>query len=260
MLATLRVPHIATACAMLFVLNAARADVVTQPTDQGAPFLIGSTQLNLGTEMLDALDATKVSVLGYGAATATVTKDSDGFYTGASVSAPVTSITYDPSKLEIFGMGTSGGFTLTAPVLKQVTTGGTLTVTDLRADLSAHTIYATLSGGNNVGTISNMALWNFGSLSSAPTANGLTATISDLSITEAGFSAFSQSLGLINLGVTALGSVSTYGTITTTFVSTALDTPVPPWHVTAVPEPTTYALMGMGLACVMVARRRRHAA
>lgn len=247
---------IASASALLLGLATAQASVITQPTYQA--YLSGAASLSFSTDLLGALDTGKINVAAYGAATSTITKDSDGFYTSVSASAPLTTVTYNPANLEIFGVGSSGGLTMTAPYLKSVTTGGTLTVTDLRADLSAQTIYATVIGGNGVGTLNDMALWHFSGLSSQ---NGpyLTATITGLSITTQGFDAFTKSLGLLPLGKSALNGVTDFGTITSTLVSNVLDMPPAPWFVTSVPEPSSYALMGLGLIGLAAAKRRRSA-
>jgi hypothetical protein len=66
-----------------------------------------------------------------------------------------------------------------------------------------------------------------------------------LSITTAGFNVFTQSLGLLTLGVGALQTVDDFGTITSTI------------NVSAVPEPSVYALMGVGLVAVGLVSRRR---
>jgi len=253
---TFHLQHIAAASAMLLGLATAHADVITQPTYQA--YLSGAASLSFSADLLGALDTGKVSVAAYGAAQSAVTKDSDGFYTSVSASAPLTTVTYDPSNLEIFGVGTSGGLVMTAPVLKSVSSGGSLTVTDLRADLSAQTIYATVIGGNGVGTLNDMALWHFSGLSSQ-TSQYLTATITGLSITTQGFDAFTKSLGLLPLGKAALNGVTDFGTITSTMVSNVLDMPPAPWFVTSVPEPSTYALMGLGLIGMVAAKRRRAA-
>ncbi len=256
---------IATASALLLGLATAQASVITTPIDQ-IP-LSGAASLSFSGDLLGALDTGKVSVTAYGAAISTITKDNDGFYTGGTVSAPLTTLTYDPANFEIFGMGSTGGLTMTAPILKNVSSGGSLTVTDLRADLSAQTIYATVIGGNGVGTISDMALWHFSGLSSQrytryqtidTSFSGLSIAITGLTITQQGFNAFTQSLGLLTLGKSALMGVTDYGTITSTIEM--MDAPNFPWSVTSVPEPSTYALMGLGLAgLVMAAKRRRSA-
>ncbi len=239
---------------MLARLATAQAEVITTSTDQA--YLTGGASLSFSADLLGTLDTGRVSVAAYGAATSTVTKDSDGFYTSVSASAPMTTVTYDPSKLEIFGMGTSGGLTMTAPYLKSVTTGGKLTVTDLRADLNVQTIYATVIGSNGVGTVNNMALWHFSGLSSQ-SGGPVTATITGLSITPQGLDAFSKSLGLQSLGWAAVNGVTDFGTITTILAANVLDTPPPLWHVSSIPEPSTYALMGLGLVGLTAMKRRR---
>ena len=49
----------------------------------------GSGALSFSADLLGALDTGKVSVAGYGDATATVIKDADGYYVEASASAPI---------------------------------------------------------------------------------------------------------------------------------------------------------------------------
>lgn len=250
----IRLQHIASACAVMLGLSTAHASVVTtSPLDAG---LTGSATLSFNPDLLGALDTGRVFIAPSSPiAEPQVIKDSDGFYSSVSVTAPITSVTYDPSSHEIFGVGTSGGLIMTAPALKSVSSGGSLTVTDLRADLSAQTIYATVTGANGVGTLNNMALWHFNGLSSGT--SPVSATITGLSITLQGFDAFTKSLGLLSLGKAALMGVTDFGTITSTMYPLLIDAPGPAWHITSVPEPSTYALMGLGLAGLVVAKRRR---
>jgi PEP-CTERM motif len=136
-------------------------------------------------------------------------------------------------------------------VLKSVSSGGSLTVTDLNVDLANKKVYATIIGGNGVGTLNNFYLWNIGSITGATTVAGAgtyTTSLTGLSITTAGFNTFVQSLGLLNLGKSALSGVTDFGTITSTIVAK---------NVAAVPEPSTYALMALGLVGMGVVARRR---
>jgi len=173
----IRLQHIACACAVLLGLNAAHASVVTtSPLDAG---LSGTATLSFNPDLLGALDTGRVSVAPSNPIIQPqVIKDTDGFYSSVSVTAPITSVTYDPSSREIFGVGTSGGLVMTAPALQSVSSGGSLTVTD-------------------------------------------------------------------------------FGTITSTMYPLLSAPPGPDWHITSVPEPSTYALMGLGLAGLVVAKRRR---
>ena len=76
-------------------------------------------------------------------------------------------------------------------------------------------------------------------------------TLSNLSITEGAFGLFIQSLGILEGGYGVLQSIADYGTIESSITVTAAKvTPV-------VPEPSTYALMGLGLVGISLVARRR---
>lgn len=234
----------ATAILMSVSTQAATVVVPAGGVYKGVLFPGEIGTLTFSGDLMGALDTGKVLVSPYGAASAVILKDSDGFYTQVSASAPFTSVTVDTNSDQILGATTTGGLTQVAPVLKSVSSGGSLTVTDLNVDLVNKRVYATLIGGNGVGTLSNFYLWDFASITGSTSlfdSSVYPPTLSGLRITSEGFVKFSQALGLLPLGKAALAGVTDYGTI----VATPL------------PEPSTYALMGLGLAGVSCLARRR---
>lgn len=260
------IPHV-LAAALLTAAGASQAATVTAQTWD--LYISGTATLSFSADLLSALDTGKVSVAGYGYADPPIVQqDTDGFYNAVSVTAPVSTLTYDNVSTALLGIGTVGGVTLTAPVRKSVSSGGQLTVTDLNADLSTRTIYADIIGANGVGTLSHLALWHVASITGSTNFYGTyggpaITTFSGLSLTSEGLDAFTQSLGLLTLGQSALMGVTNFGTLTA-YVNTEpplLSHPplTPPWYVSPTPEPSTYALMGLGLIGVAVAKRRRAA-
>jgi hypothetical protein len=97
-----------------------------------------------------------------------------------------------------------------------------------------------------------MAMWNYSALTGQtafPAVEGTTRslnTVTGLTITADAFTYFAQALGLTDFGKTAMGGIKNYGTFSTDI---SMD-------VRAVPEPSTYALMGLGLVGLVFARRR----
>jgi hypothetical protein len=104
---------------------------------------------------------------------------------------------------------------------KYISTGGSLSVTDLSVDLATKRVYATLVGANGVGTLTHFYLWNIATITGsdvivAPGATGTTVmnlTASGLSLTSDAFNAIATSLGLGNLGKSAMQAVADFGTI-----------------------------------------------
>ncbi|MDO9234748.1 MAG: PEP-CTERM sorting domain-containing protein [Aquabacterium sp.] len=209
----------------------------------------GLSTLTLSNDLLGALDSGKVALSPFGGAVADVIKDVDGYYTKAAFASHVTRLTIDGGN-NVLDAYSDGGSTQTHPALRSVSIGGFLTLHHLWNDMETKTVHATLEGGNGVGTITDIAVWNIGKMDGIRPMNAAgdyTSTLSQLSITSSALDAFSKSLGLLTLGKSALAGVTDFGSITSTIhVGTA-----------AVPEPSTYAMLGIGLLGMTVLARRR---
>ncbi len=245
------------AAAAIATVGLANAAAVT--VEAGTGVYKGLTATGAGTlafsaQLLGALDSGQVVVSAYGDAVPSITLDQDGFYTSASVAAPIISLTIDDSNDQVLSALTTGGATQTTEFVKAISNGGVLTVSDINADLANSVIRARVQGANAAGTYNFdqvIDLWSIGSITGDTTVSGAgtyTTTLSGLSISQQGFDVFVNSLALIRGGVTALEGVSDFGTITSVI------TAVP---VAAVPEPSTYAMMGVGLLAVGAVARRR---
>lgn len=229
--------------------------------------LTGSGTLTFSTTLIGALNAGKLTVTGVAPATATVVNKTNAAtkvvsIATASAAAPVQSLTgdYTATSLSVQQVGTLGGARQTAATANIATTGGFIEITNLSVNLTTKKVFATINGGNGVGLLNNVELWDITTitgpttfdLSVVPAGGGVvtsTNVLSGLKINANAYNIFAQATGLTANGKLSLNTVTDFGTITSTISV----------RVTPVPEPSTYALMGVGLIGVSLAARRRRA-
>lgn len=215
------------------------------PQEDGAIFT-----LRFSDDMLRLFEAADISLSPYGASIVREIKHGDTFViAGSTITA--TSFQRGPDYI-LNGLSSSAnGLTLSTP------TGGSLTLADWVINTQTGEITARATGGNGSGSVDSLLYWQATAMTSKTYAHGLDgpypvqvydAELTGITWSTAGLQTLGQALGVV--GLPAWNAVHSTGTISV-YAEFAIEP--------AVPEPSTYALMGLGLVGIGLAARRRQA-
>lgn len=249
--------------------SAASQTVTVGGSVNGYTLTGGSGALTFDRSLVTAINTGGIQLSSVTPATATLLKTSTGKYNNTDgnrpvFNAPITSLVVDTVSGQVTRASTSGGALMVAPATIEgednlASTGGSLSVTNINVDLVAKRVYVDINGANGVGSKTNYYLWDIASITGDTALKDGTAITTITGLTIAGgttgdaFNTFAKSLGLTETGSVALKGVTNYGSIVSTITATKASTPPTP----PIPEPSTYALMGLGLVGIAAVARRR---
>jgi hypothetical protein len=204
--------------------------------------LSGSETLTLSSDVLEAMDTSRMTAIANDNAVATVTRDTDGYFTVIQAKTPITSLTIEDTTDQAQSTTGKGGLAISSLPIKAVSSGGSLTITDLKVDLVTKKVYATLIGANGVGTLTNYYMWDATTITpvALPVGNGQSSNsvvVSGLRTTTDSFNQLVKALGLITLGKSAFQGVTDYGYVTVKVDAATDGSGEPP-----TPTPTTCAV------------------
>lgn len=269
------------AAVSLGATNAAQADIITLP-DPTYPYSNGilsaaTQQLAFDGATLDVLDLTASTVSAYLPGSIVSNRNSLGMLTSMSYMAGPSSVNIDTASHAITGFGSEGGFVWTAAQIQGISLGGTLGFSNLTVDLKAGIVKGDLVGSNGVGSLNNVAIWTVGNISFAANLVGhntcipgqpcdffgaedldlfeLTLHASNLTMTTQARNAMRVAFGApsndLSQKVWAMPGNFSGLTLKADYAA-----PVG-YNISVVPEPSTFALLGVGLLAIGGSLRQR---
>lgn len=235
----------------------------TSPNNLG---LSGYSQLQLESSALDAWNIGSMVVTGEQSDLQVI--GNSGEYKALTMDTYVVSITYDDQTQELLGVSIAGGLRLEAPTVAGVSVGGWVSMRDLYIDFPQQRIQGTITGQslngvevNYTGTLFTIPSVTFNPESWQPRLHQLQLT--GIELQADALEAISTALGaqfLLQLALNA--STENYGVLSINLFHNSLATPLtpailPPSMAMAVPESSTWILMGLGLCGLMLTSRRK---
>lgn len=172
-------------------------------------------------------------------------------YVEPTVTVGISTLTLESSNGEVLGLTTTGGARQVA--LAGLTgTGGFAEITNIKVDVVGKVLFADVIGANGLVPQSQIPLFNIGTITGTTAWNTLPGTFvagaEGLTLTTQGAAALTQALGLNAFGSNVLRNIGNFGSSVVTV------------NVGPIPEPSTYALIALGLGAAGVAARRRRVA
>ena len=266
------------ATAALAVMSAsatvAQAETVVVGTETGGGFLdwelsvttLRNPVMQPGLFLLNALNATKADLSAIDPAFLMAPRvSSTQAYKRVNLETPVMSVSGDAvhnaasgySTFSVQSLKMAGGIQITTPENPSgsAATGGTLAITDIELDFVNNRTYATLTGGNGVGKVEHVHLWDFETFDGGPNVYTIghyqpeeTRHVYGGVIQAEAMSLFTRSLGLTTEGTAAFTDIDYSMDIGYAFTLRG--------DASLVPEPSSYVLMGAGLAALLAGRKR----